>query len=217
MYEPGNVGVGLRPGLFALYGIDGEFVAETPAKGTLEQSDSGDFVARFGAAARAELVLRDDLLIALGIDYRLYDIDGLNPIQELDISVDEVDSLQYYLALRYLLPAFESQPRLRPFAQATVAYLPSVDIGFEIDLSNFGSSNLRIDTEGEGYWVGGASVGLLYQWTDHLVAELGLLYEVPITELDADLSFSIGPSEVPMFAELKPQGLLGFGGLTWYF
>ena len=70
------------------------------------------------------------------------------------------------------------------------------------------------------YWTGTRHRGphsLAYQWTDRIVAELGVVYEIPITELDTDLSFSVGPSSVPFFGELEPQGLIGFGGVSYYF
>ena len=213
--EPGAARVTLQPGAFTLYGVEGDFEADTPAKGPLSQGDDGDFVGRFGLALRGELVLRPNLVAALGADYRRYDIEGLNPIEELTVELETIDSLQYFASLRYLFEPFDGQPRLRPFAQASVAYLPTVDVAFEVDLSEFGSSNLVIDTEGEGYWVGAGALGLVYHWTDRLELELGLAYELPLTPLDVDLSFSIGPSTVPMSGELEPAGLIGFWGLSW--
>ncbi len=213
----GGLALALKPGLFTLYGIDGDFTAETPAKGTLEESDSGDLVGRFGLALRAEYAWSSYGVAFLGAEYRVYDIEGLNPIQDLDVSVETVDSMQYSVGVRGLLPALESLPRWRPYGELSVIYLPDVDVGFEVDLSRFGSSNLEIDTQGEGYWMGAISAGALYAWTEHLSAEIGLVYEVPITEMDTDLSFSIGSSTVPMFGELAPRGLVGFCGLTWTF
>jgi len=210
----GDFNLALKPGLFTVYGIDGEFTVESPAKGTLTEDDSGELVGRFGLALRGEYALREDLLLFLGADFRIYDIEDLNPISELDVAIETVDSLQYMLGARYLFPHLGSARRWRPFGELSVAYLPSVDVGFEVDLSDFGSSNLKIDTEGEGYWVGGVAAGMAYQLTERVSAELGALYEVPLTTLDTDLSFSIGSSEVPMFGELEPQGLIGFCGIT---
>jgi hypothetical protein len=212
--EPGDVSLSLRAGLFTLYGIDGEFTVESPSEGTLTEDDSGDLVGRFGVALRGEVALRENVQLFAGADYRMYDIEHLNPIEELEVSIETVHSLQYMLGARYLFPTFEAAPSWRPYGELSVAYLPSVDVGFEVDLSDFGSSNLEIDTEGEGYWVGGLTAGLLYRLTKHLTAELGVLYEVPLSTLDTDLSFSIGSSTVPMFGELRPQGLIGFCGLS---
>src|SRR5688500_12050754 len=99
---PGQVSLSVKPGLFTLYGIDAELTAETPAKGTLTSEDSGDLVGRFGLALRADYALRDDLLAFAGVELRVYDIEDLNPIQELDVSIETVESLQYALGVRSL-------------------------------------------------------------------------------------------------------------------
>ncbi|MCZ6598987.1 MAG: hypothetical protein O7B99_15225 [Planctomycetota bacterium] len=215
--RPGAFGLSLRPALFGIYRVEGDFTAETPAKGTLTQTDSGDLEGRFGLALEVEYFVTSNWMLAAGVDYRVYDIDGLNPIQGLDVEVETVETLQYYLGLRHLFAPFASRPRLRPYVQGTLVYLPEVDIGFEVDLSAFGSSNLEIDAKGDGYWVAGVATGLMYHWTPQLVAELGIAYELPLTSLDADLTFSIGPSLVPFEAELEPEGLIGFWGLTYFF
>ena len=213
--EPGALGVAIKPGLFTLYGVDGDFEAETPASGTLTETDSGDLVGRFGLAVRGELALSEELVAFAGVDYRVYDIDGLNPIQDLDVTVETVDSLQYTAGLRYYLEPFERAPRLRPWCEASLSYLPGVDVGFEVDLSSFGSSNLSIETESGGYWVGGLAGGVAYRWTDRWTLDLGAVYEVPLSRMDTDLTFEIGTSEVPMFGKLRPRGIIGFFGLTW--
>ena len=212
--RPGAVAVGLRPALFTLYGIDGVFDADTPAKGPLTAVDDGDLSGRFGLAARVEVCLRPELFAFVAADYRVYDIEGLEPIPELHVSIETVDSLQYTAGLRYLFPPLGRAPRVRPWCELGLSYLPEVDVEFEVDLSRFGSSNLEIETTAEGGWMAGGGVGLAYRWTDRVALELGVVYEVPLSPLDSDLSFSIGASEVPMRGDLEPQGLIGFLGLS---
>lgn len=215
--QPGATAVGLRPGLFTVYEIEGEFTSRDFSSG-MESTvgDSGDIVGRFGAALRGERFLTENDALFLGIDYRVYDIEHFNPIPELDIEIESIDSLQLYAGLRHLFAPFESRPRWRPFVQVALAWLPGVEVAYEVDLSSFGSSNLGIDTDSEGYWVGGVSTGLLYHWRDRWVFELGLLYEFPITNLEADLGFEISGSNVPLDAELEPSGFIGFWGLSYY-
>ncbi len=214
----GTWGVGLSPALFTIYGIDGEFETRDFVSGdTLVNRDDGNIAGRFGAALHGEYFLTDRLVLLGGLDYRVYDIENLTPTPELATEVDRIDSLQYFGALRYLFPPLDCAPRIRPFGQASLAWLPGVDVGFEVDLSEYGSSNLEIETRGDGYWVGGVAGGILYQWRDHWVVELGLLYEIPITPLEADLGFEIGPSHVPLNGEFEPAGFVGFCGLSWYF
>jgi hypothetical protein len=216
--QAGTWGVGLHPSLFTLYQIDGEFITTDFATGDpILSLDDGDIEGRFGAALRGEYFLTSRLSLSLGADYRVYDIEGLTPTPELATAVDRIESLQYFAALRYLLPPFESIPRLRPWAGLGIAWLPGVDVGFEVDLSEYGSDNIRIDTTGESYLVGAVSAGVLYHWRDRWVVELGLLYETPLNPLEADLGFDIGPSHVPIDAEFEPSGFVGFVGITAYF
>ncbi len=214
LYEPGTFGVGLRSGLFTFYEIDGDFTFSS-VSGTGTAEDDGDLVGRLGLAARAEYVLTENLKLHAGADYRKYDIDELNPFSDdINIEVKTVDSLQYFAAARYLFEPNPLHPRFRPFAEASVSYLPGVEVEFEVDIPG---PNLVIDSTGDGYWVGGLAVGVEYHWTERLVAELGLTYEIPITELDVDMSFSAAGSPFPFFGEFEPEGFIGFGGVSYYF
>lgn len=213
----GTWGVGLHPSLFTVYGIDGEFVTRDFAGGgNITSLDDGDIVGRFGLVLRGEYFVTDRVSILAGTDYRAYDIEGLTPSPELDTEVDRIESLQYFLAVRTLFAPFASRPRLRPWAQLGVAWLPSVDVSFAVDLSEYGSDNLEIETDGKGYGVGHAGAGLLYHWRDRWVLEFGVLYEVPLNPLEADLGFDIGPSHVPIDAEFEPSGFVGYCGITAY-
>jgi hypothetical protein len=211
----GAFGIGVRPGIFTVYSIEGDFLSQDFASGDpLRERDDGDVIGRYGAALRAEAWLSRHALVFAGADYRSYDVEGLNPIEELPVHVDSLDTLQYYLGLRWLLDAFPFEERLRPFVQASVAWIPKVDVGFEVDLSEFGSSDLRIDSDGRDYYLGGLATGVVYQWRDRITLELGVLYELPLNDLDTDLSFDIAGSEVPLSAELRTEGLIGFLGIS---
>ena len=215
----GSWGIGLRPALFTVYGIDGEFVSKNfaPPPDEIVSHDEGDIVGRFGLALEGQYFVTDRLCVALGADRRVYDIEHLTPTPELDTNVDRIVSLQYYGSLRYLLSPLGESRRWRPYGQVSLAWLPGVDVGFEVDLSDYGSSNLDIETKGKGYWVGGVSTGMLYHWRTRWVVEAGLLYEFPITTLEADLGFELGPTYLPLDAEFRPQGWVGFCGLSYYF
>ena len=212
----GTVAVSARPALFTDYRIGGDFTSVDFTTGDdLVTHDGGDIIGRFGLALGADLWLSPAWMLTLGADYRTYDVEGLTPSEELDITIDEVDSLQYFVAARHLFEPFDDTGRLRPFGQVSLAYLPNVDIGFTVDLSAFGSSDLVIDASGESYWVAGLAGGLVLQLTDRWLVEFGLLYEFPLTDLDVDLGFEIAGNSVPLDARLQPEGLVGSVGLTW--
>lgn len=218
-FQPGTVGIGIRPGLFTLYGIDGEFESQNLVTGDpVNLADSGDLVGRFGLALRGELFLSEEVQVSLGLDYRLYDIENLTPIQGLDVLLDTAQSNQVYVGYRYNFPPFEPHPRTRPFLQATISYLPGFDIDGIVDLSSFGSSSLPVSTSTDGSWVWGAATGMVHQWSDSTFLEWGVLYERPLTDLDAVISFNHPSLALPdIQSELRPTGFIGFVGLSTYF
>lgn len=213
----------LKPALFDDYSIEGDFVAETPSA-TQRASDTGDVLGTFGVALRADWHFSDRWSTGLGVDLRRYVVRDLDPLPPpLDITVDEVSSLQYYLALRHQFAPFASAPRLRAYAQGIVSWFPTTDIGFEVDLSGVlpGEPPIRVDTEGDPYWLGALGTGLLYQWDDHVVLELGALYERALTDIDTDLTVAFGSGgpgfEIPFQAALAPGGWIVFAGLSYTF
>ncbi|MEW6073980.1 MAG: hypothetical protein AB1726_15470 [Planctomycetota bacterium] len=215
----GTLGIGVRPALFTIYGIEGEFVTQNfdPPPPEIVSTDDGDIRGRFGLAVEGQCFLTDRLVASAGVDFRAYDIENLTPSPELTVEVERIESRQYYGSLRYLFPPLAAGGRLRPFAQVSLAWLPEVDVGFVVDLSEYGSSNLDIETAGEGAWVGGLAAGLVYQWRDRWLLEAGLAYERALRPLEADLGFDIGPQHVPMDAEFAPAGWVGSAGLSLFF
>lgn len=214
----GVLEVSLRPAAFTAYDVEGAFTSLDFATGeTLSESDAGAFEGRFGAALGLGVFLGPSDLLELGADFRRYDIEGLSPIEELDVAIDRSDSWQAFALWRHLFAATDSMPRLRPFGELSLAYLPGVDVGLEVDLSSFGSSNLRIESEGEATWVGGLAAGAVYDLGGGWLAELGLRYEAPLADLEVDLGFEIAGSTVPLAAELEPAGWIGWVGLSRVF
>ncbi|MAB81165.1 MAG: hypothetical protein CMJ89_17605 [Planctomycetes bacterium] len=217
---PGKFGVTLRPALFTLYSVDGRFEGMNlaPPFEPLANTDSGDIVGRYGFALQFDYRVNHWLEFSLGADARSYDVEGLDPIPELDITVDSVDSTQFYVSVRNPLRPLGAEGRWQPFVEFMLSYLPGVDIGFEVDLAPFGSpSNLVIETKSDGYFIGGVTVGFLYRWRPRWLLQVGTTYEIPLTKMDADLSFDVVGQTVPLTAELEPSGLVGFVGISYLF
>jgi hypothetical protein len=230
-FREGSYGIALRPSLFTIYGIDGDFTNVT-AVPPVSESDHSAITGRFGLALAGEVFVNERVSLLAGVDYRVYEVDDLSPLkptpggtQPPDLILDPIQSIQYFVGARYAFdpitpPDFllDWQPAaaLRPFIQLTVSYLPSIDIDFETDLSSFGMSNIPVSSKGDPFWMAALTGGLLYRWRDGLVAELGLVYETPLVPLDADLPLDLGVATVSLEAELEPRGLIGYFGLTWY-
>jgi len=218
MTRKGTRAISVRPGLLTFYGVDGRF-EQGAASGVEPQSgsDDGTIKGTFGLNLVGEIFLTDRVALDFGIEYRTYEVQGLNPIVEIPILVDDVASLQVNLGLRYLLDPLECNPRLRPWIGAGISYLPETDLGFDLDLSSLGLANIRVDAKGSEYFVGSLAGGVLYQIMDRMTLEAGLIYEFPLTQFDADLTFEpLSGTTIPFFAELDPSGVIGFCGITWY-
>lgn len=214
----------LRPSLFNLFAISGTFQSIDFMSGDpIVSNDRGDIEGKYGVALQVDYQLNSWLAFSVGADKRAYEIIGLNPIQELDVSVDSVDSTQFYITTRYLLPPLgapgwnASRGRFQPYGEITLSYLPGVDVGFEVDLSEFGSSNLRIDSTADGFFLAGLTAGAFYDLSRRWRLQFGTTYEYPVTTMEADLSFDIAGNTVPLQGEFEPLGLIGFVGVTYVF
>lgn len=218
-FRPGTLAVTLRQPLFSIYEIEADFVAETILDGTRRGSDTEDVEGRYGAALGLEYFVADWLSIGGGIDYRLYEIDDLAPEGLPPVEIEALSTLQLYLALRGYFEPFESAPRWRPFVGLDLAWLPRVDIEYDVDFSEFDIDLPAQEGEGEDLVMLGLVAGVLYQWSDRLVFQAGAQYEVPLVPLDADLTFEIDALsfDFPFFAEFEPRGLIGFVGASYAF
>lgn len=214
---PGKFGVTLRPALFTLYRVDGRFDSmDLVTMEPLVRTDSGDIVGRYGVGLQFDYRVNHWLEFSLGADTRSYDVEGLNPIPKFDITVDSVDSTQFYVSVRNPLRPLGAAGRWQPFTELSLHYLPGVDIGFEVDVGL--PSNLILETKSDGYFIGGLTVGCLYRWRPRWLLQLGTTYEIPLTKMDADFSFELFPGQiVPLTAELEPSGLIGFVGISYLF
>ena len=220
----GRFAVTLRPAIFTLYGINGRFQSMDFMSGNpIFSQDSGEIEGKYGVALQVDYQVNSWLAFSTGADTRAYDVKSLNPIPELNVTVDSIDSTQFYIATRFLMPPLgnpgwnSTRGRFQPFAEVSLNYLPSVDVGFEVDLSGFGSSNLRIDSTADGFFLAGFTAGAYYDLSRRWRVQFGTIYEYPITKMDADLSFEIAGNNVPLTAEFEPLGLIGFVGLTYVF
>jgi len=216
--------VTLRPSLFNLFAISGTFESIDFMSGDpIVSNDRGDIEGKYGVALQVDYQLNSWFALSVGADTRAYDIKGLNPIQELDVSVDSVDSTQFFIATRYLMPPLGtpgwngSRGRFQPYAEVALNYLSGVEVGFEVDLSEFGSSNLRIESTTDGFFLAGFTAGAFYDLSRRWRLQFGTTYEYPITTMEADLSFEIAGTTVPLQGEFEPLGLIGFVGVTYVF
>lgn len=224
-YRAGTTALWVRPALHTIYTVGGDFEAlgfdpDTGMQDVLQQSsDSGDVKGKFGLSLQAEHLVTDKLSLLVGVDYRKFDIEDLDPIEDplLQIRVETIDQLQYYLGARYALNPLEEHPRWRPYLQANLAYVPAIDLGYVVEFDPIlGLSDLTVEGEGESYWLGGLGGGMQYHWRDDWLLEFGVVYEWPLRDLDADLTFDLASSTVPFTAVLEPEGLVFYFGVSFY-
>ncbi len=214
----GKFALTLRPALFTLYRINGRFQSMDFVSGDpITSTDSGDIVGQYGFGLQLDYQPNHWLAFSLGADTRAYDVKGINPIPELNVAVESIDSTQFFLAARNLLPPLDAGGRFQPFLELSLSYLPGVDVGFEVDLSEFGSSNLMINSHSNGFFLAGFTLGAFYNWSRHWRLQFGTTYERPLTDMEVDLSFELANTTVPLTAEFEPLGWIGFFGLSYVF
>lgn len=210
----GATALNLRLPVASAYEIQGDFVFGNPSIGYAFPSDSGDIEGSFGITGEVEVFTSREFGLALGIDYREYEVQDLNPVPQLPVTVEPVESLQVHVAARYLFPVIRAAPRWRPYGRVRLAYLPTANLNLEVEVP--GSSALTIGSASGDFFSLGLEAGMLYQWHARSHLELGLAYELPLNSMSTDLSTEIAGEPIQFEGELEPQGLVLFLGITWW-
>jgi hypothetical protein len=178
-----------------------EFDVETQMKGTL------------GLVGGVEVFLADDASLQMGMDYRRFKPEPMDPFEFSELGV-----LEYFLATRWTIPhALFGQERLRPFLEAKLAVRPKTEFASKVALIP-GAPPAEFLFEGSPSWSLGLAAGLSYQLRDNLVGHFRLLYEWPLTESDDWVSMDIIPGFPPLLldSELDSGGMMALFGITYF-
>jgi hypothetical protein len=200
----------------SLYEVEGDFLfgSTNPAIGFTNVSDSGTIEGSFGLGAEVEVFATRSIGLALGVDHRQYEVEGLNPVPQLPVTVQPVESTQFHVAARYLFQPLSAARRWRPYGRARLAYLPQANM--ELSVGVPGSSPLAIDSASGDFFSLGLEAGMLYQWHARSHLELGLAWELPLNTMFTDLSTEIAGEPITFEGELSTSGLVLFLGLSWW-
>jgi hypothetical protein len=224
---PGSAGLVFKQPLYNDHDLTGEFdvgpVAD-PLGGPPNfffVEDEGEVLGKYEASLGARGTIAQDTTLELGLGYRLFEIEGLQPAPDPSIRfvIEAVDSLQFFAALRrYFRPPVDLGPRWRLFGEVGLFVVPGITVDSRLE---FLTTVKPISSDGETYRFLGLTGGTAYQWSDHLVLELGLTWEEPLEELLVDLSTSVDFGggqvvDVPIAASMEPRGAVAFLSFTWY-
>ncbi|MDF1797781.1 MAG: hypothetical protein P1V81_01280 [Planctomycetota bacterium] len=225
--EPGHVGFVYKQPLANQHELKGDFdVGPVPdplggPPNFFFVHDEGEVLGKYELGFGVRGAVAQDTTLEVGLGYRLYEIDGLQPAPDPAIlfRVETVDSLQFYIAMRrYFESPIDLGPRWRLFAELGLYLVPGVTVDSQLE---FLTTVKPISSNGEAYRFLGLTGGAAYQLTDALVLEGGLTWEEPLEDLVVDLSTSVDFGggqviDVPIDAQLTPRGAVGFVSLTWY-
>jgi len=212
MTERGNWGLTGRVGLFSDYEAESGLDFDTNT-GPVSESFTSDLVGLFGVAAGAEYFVAKDVALISGLDLRLFE-----PERTPGLIFEDILSAELFLALRWILPyRWGAEGRWRSFLETKFAVIPTTRFDFELDLGVPGNPNPELQFRGDPYYTLGLSSGVLYQLNDHAVAHLAAVYEWPLDRSEDVVTLNIANLSVPMHNTLAPEGLIVFGGVTFYF
>lgn len=214
--ERGTLGVFGRLGVYSDYEAQSEFGFESNF-GAIDVDLTTELVGEFGGAVGVEWFVARDLSLLAGADHRVF-----QPEESAGFVLDEVSSDELFLAVRWLLPpAWGADGRLRAFVEGKLGYVPSTAFEAEIDFQSQGATipNPAFDFDGSAWWNAGLSTGLVYQLGDHVVAQLSVIYEWPLTGSEDTVVVAIPstPLVLDLESALEPEGLIALVGITVYF
>jgi hypothetical protein len=179
-----------------------EFDVETQLTGTL------------GLVGGAEWFMADDVSIQMGMDYRRFKPEPMEPFEFSELGV-----LEYFLATRWTVPRFLfGVERLRPFVEAKLALRPETNFESKVAIiPNAPPASFLF--EGSPSWSVGLGAGLSYQLRDNLVAHFQLLYEWPLTASGDWVSMDVLPGAFPpllLDSEMDSAGMMILFGVTYF-
>lgn len=225
--EEGRAGIAVKQPLANRHDLHGEFAVgpvPDPLGGPpnfFHVEDDGTIKGTYELALAVRQVVAEDTTLEVGMGYRKFEINGLQPAPDPNIqfSVDAVDSLQFYGALRrYFLGPDWMSDRWRWFVEGGLFFVPGISVDSELQ---FLTTSQPISSEGSSYKFLALTAGAAYALTDQALLELGATWEQPLETLKVDLSTSVDFGggqviDVPIEADMRPIGGILFVSLTWF-
>lgn len=221
--------------LVSVYTMDGDLTVGVPSVPSIGFGDapptSGDVAGIYGLALRLDVYATEQLVLSTGVDARHYRIEGfqpLDPIPDFDdpsmlvdgivLDTDPVTSLQAFVSGRWLFAPFGAAPRVRPYGQVSLHYLPSIEVTGSANLEKVapGTSLLPFDSVSDDLFLLGLGTGLMWQWSDATAFELGAAYELPLDDLELDINVDVLGVDVVSRSRLEPRGWILHAGVSWF-
>ena len=225
--EPGHAAVVVKQPLANMHELHGEFdVGPVPdplggPDNFFLVEDDGKVLGTYELGLGARGTIAQDTTFELGVGYRLYEIEGLQPSPDPDIrfKVETVDSLQFQASLRrYFASPLDLGPRWRLFGEVGFGIVPPVSVDSSLE---FLTTVKPIESKGEAYRFATFTGGAAYQWSDRLLLEAGLTWEKTLEDLVVDLGTSVDFGggqvvEIPVEASMEPRGGFAFVSATYW-
>ena len=225
--QAGTFAVSLLAGVATGYTVDSTLdVVDANFGGTTYLS--GDLIGTYGLGLRAEYFMRDDWMLFIGGEQRVFQPD----LGEDLVRFGEATQIETFLGTRYYLPwrALKNR-RLRTFLQAKLAYIPRVEFDMTTRLPfdpPLEDGVLQSQFKGDEYWTMAAGAGLAYELTPAWMLSLGFFYEWPLGTSDGRADATLAQSTGNAFVDnilsaleydvsLEPQGWIAFLNLSYAF
>ena len=210
----GTTTVGVSSG-WAFYGAD---IQAAGTSGVLEGeigTDNVDLPPVMGGALKMGHFVADNVALGGIVEYRRFAPDPASPLSATLIP-DEFDTIHWILTSRYFFEPFGAEDRFKPFVGVDFSYIDEVDFGpVEVDYPGSIPSE-SIDIKAGSYTTWALVAGASYLWNDHMTVDFGGFYEVTDKAGGTTLTFpNLGGATADVVVE--PEGLILFGGVTFYF
>ena len=209
-----------RPGAVAVF-LDGGIWNDHDAAsvitfdsnfGAQEVELDTELVGELGVALGAEVHLDRDWSLRLGYEHRRFD-----PRNTPGFLFETITAEELFLAARWRAPAFGLHDRWRPFVEARLGYMPSMEFDAAVDLSSIGQPNPTYDFDGSPSWNAGLAAGLELQWRSDLVFSIQVRHELPLDATSDRVHLEFLPGfEVDLDTSVEPEGTIVLVGLSWY-
>ena len=212
-HKEGSVGLLARFGVWDDFHANGHMEASTNF-GPVEFDVETQLTGRLGLVGGAEVFLVDDVSFQMGMDYRRFKPEPMEPFEFTELGV-----LEYFLATRWTIPhSLFGVERLRPFVEAKLAVRPETSFESKVAIiPNAPPASFLF--KGSPSWSLGLGAGLSYQLRDNLVAHFKVLYEWPLTETDDWVSLDVLPGSFPpllLDSEMDSGGAMALFGVTYF-
>jgi len=209
----GSTGAIARLGLWTDYEVDST-ISSANTNPPFEARLNKALMGRFGLALGVEHFLWDDVSVLAGGDLRVFDPQDIGNDA---VRFERISEIEWFLALRTILPwRWLKEGRLRSFAEVKLAWLPNLAFDSQM-FPNTPDITVGFDFEGSPIWTAGVSTGLLYQLSDHWVAQLSAVWEVPLGSSQDETEISLFGGTADFLTEIEPGGLIVLTGLSYYF